>query len=64
MKRSEIEDREKAAMKLLVHLRDIGDFSANAPHVRETAEHVWKILQHLLDEMPKPKAKRRDREVE
>lgn len=54
MTRDEVLQLRNQLQALIDQLRRLGDYDASARSIRETAEAVLKLTQHLLDRMRKP----------
>lgn len=51
MKREEMVELRKELIERLLRLRRIGDYGAGAADIRETAEALLKIMEHLLERL-------------
>ena len=51
MKRDEVVALRKELLARLERMRHVGDYGAGAEDIRETAEAVLKLVDHLLERM-------------
>ena len=56
MNRDDLEDLEKALMKLVVHRRQLGGFDANAEAVLILSEALYNVVRHLREKTPRSPA--------